>query len=449
MTYPALLASPEDYGLLTDLYQLTMASCYVGEGLADRRASFELFARRLPSGYGYLIAMGLAQAIDYLANLRFLPRHLDALQQTGLFDRAPAEFWQRLETGAFTGDLWAVPEGTAVFADEPLLRVEAPLWQAQLAETYLLNTLNYQTLVATRAARLRDAAGPEATLLEFGTRRAFSPQGSLWAARAALAAGLDGTSNVLAALELGRPPAGTMAHALVMVFAALEGYEDDAFEAFQRYFPGSALLIDTYDTVAAAARLASQDPPVTAVRLDSGDLGALSQAVRSHLPQAKIFASGDLDEYEIARLRRSGAAIDGYGLGTKLVTGDPVNGVYKLVDIDGVPVMKESSQKATLPGRKQIFRRYSGGQAVGDRLGLVDEAADPDEQPLLELMVKQGQLLQGLESLDAIASRTTASVASLPPSVRQLEHSAPYSVTRSALLDDLTVRTRRHPSPSP
>ncbi|MBE9108836.1 nicotinate phosphoribosyltransferase [Nodosilinea sp. LEGE 07298] len=447
MTYPALLAAPEDYGLLTDLYQLTMASCYAGEGTADRRASFELFTRRLPSGYGYLIAMGLAQAIDYLANLRFSARHLEALRQMELFDHAPAEFWQRLEDGVFTGDVWAVPEGTAVFANEPLLRVEAPLWQAQIAETYLLNTLNYQTLVATRAARLRDVAGPATKLLEFGTRRAFSPQGSLWAARAALAAGLDETSNVLAAIELGRKPAGTMAHALVMVFAALEGHEDDAFAAFQRYFPGAALLIDTYDTVAAAERLAGQVPPVAAVRLDSGDLVELSKAVRSHLPEAKIFASGDLDEYEIDRLQRAGATIDGYGLGTKLVTGDPVNGVYKLVDIDGIAVMKESSHKATLPGRKQVFRRYDGGQAVGDRLGLVDETAAPDEQPLLQLVVKQGQPLQGLESLDAIAARTAASVASLPLSVRQLKHPATYAVALSDALDDLAARTRRRPSP--
>ncbi|WP_017302450.1 nicotinate phosphoribosyltransferase [Nodosilinea nodulosa] len=446
MTYPALLANPKDYGLLTDLYQLTMTSCYMGEGLADRRASFELFTRRLPSGYGYLIAMGLAQAIDYLANLRFSERHLDALRQTGLFDHAPDEFWQRLGDGAFTGDLWAVPEGTAVFANQPLLRVEAPLWQAQIAETYLLNTLNYQTLVATRAARLRDVAGPAATLLEFGTRRAFSPQGALWAARAALAAGLDGTSNVLAAVELGRKPAGTMAHALVMVFAALEGSEDDAFEAFQRYFPGAALLIDTYDTVAAAARLADQGRPVAAVRLDSGDLVELSKAVRSRLPDTKIFASGDLDEYEIARLQRAGAEIDGYGLGTKLVTGDPVNGVYKLVDIDGVAVMKESSSKATLPGRKQIFRRYEGGQAAGDRLGLVDDTAAPDEQPLLQLVVKQGQVVQDVESLDAIAARTAAAVASLPMAVRQLENPAPYGVEISEALAALTARTRRHPA---
>ena len=173
MTDPALLATPDDYGLLTDLYQFTMASCYVGEGIADRWASFELFTRRQPQGYGYLVAMGLAQAIEYLTQLRFSAAHLAALRQTGLFDQAPDGFWQRLESGGFTGQLWAVPEGTAVFANEPLLRVEAPLWQAQLVETYLLNTLNYQTLIATRAARLRDLVGPGITLLEFGARRAL------------------------------------------------------------------------------------------------------------------------------------------------------------------------------------------------------------------------------------------------------------------------------------
>lgn len=453
MPYPTLLATPDNYGLLTDLYQLTMVSCYAGEGLADRRASFELFTRRLPPGYSYLIAMGLTQAIDYLNNLRFSEHQLEALRQTGLFNRAPDEFWQRLGEGGFTGDVWAVPEGTAVFANEPLLRVEAPLWQAQIAETYLLNTLNYQTLVATRAARLRDVAGPEAKLLEFGTRRAFSPQGALWAARAALAAGFDETSNVLAALALGRKPAGTMAHALVMVFTALEGIEDEAFAAFQRYFPGAALLIDTYDTVAAAERLAAQiqrgETQLATVRLDSGDLVELSKAVRSHLPNAKILASGDLDEYEIARLQRAGAVLDGYGLGTKLVTGEPVNGVYKLVDIDGTPVMKEASGKTTLPGRKQIFRRYEGGQATGDRLGLLEDTAAPDEQPLLQLVVKQGQVVQELESLDAIAARTAASVASLPANLRQLEQPADYGVALSDALVDLAARTRQHPPSQP
>ncbi|NJL20694.1 MAG: nicotinate phosphoribosyltransferase, partial [Leptolyngbyaceae cyanobacterium SM1_3_5] len=336
--------SPPDYSLLTDLYQLTMAACYVGEKLDQRRASFELFVRRLPDRFGYLVAMGLAQALDYLEQFRFSESQIQQLQATGIFDHAPAAFWQVLQAGRFTGDVWAVPEGTPIFANEPLLRIEAPLWQAQIVETYLLNTLNYQTLVATRSARLRDTAGDRATLLEFGTRRAFSPQASLWAARASLAAGLDATSNVLAALQLGQKPSGTMAHALVMALGAIEGSEDQAFTAFHRYFPGAPLLIDTYDSIEAARRLRdriqSGEMQLTGVRLDSGDLVSQSQQVRELLPDVTIFASGDLDEYEIDRLQTAGASIDGYGLGTRLVTGTPVNGVYKLVEIDGIPTFK-------------------------------------------------------------------------------------------------------------
>lgn len=179
MAQPALNVSPADYGLLTDLYQLTMAACYVGEGLDHRQASFELFTRRLPDDYDYLVAMGLAQAVDYLQNLRFSADQVATLQNTGLFPQVPDRYWQLLQSEGFTGDVWAVPEGTVIFANEPLLRVEAPLWQAQIAETYLLNALNYQTLVATRAARLRDVAGPGIKLLEFGSRRALPPGGGV------------------------------------------------------------------------------------------------------------------------------------------------------------------------------------------------------------------------------------------------------------------------------
>src|SRR6476646_2476208 len=178
---PELNLGSEDYSLLTDLYQLTMAACYTGEGLEQKTASFELFMRRLPEGFGYVIAMGLAQALEYLEKFRFTPAQIDALQSTGIFANAPQKFWSLLAEARFTGDVWAVPEGTAIFANQPLLRIEAPLWQAQIVETYLLNTINYQSLVATRAARIRDVAGQQAMLLEFGTRRAFSPQASLWA----------------------------------------------------------------------------------------------------------------------------------------------------------------------------------------------------------------------------------------------------------------------------
>jgi len=436
----------QDYSLLTDLYELTMAACYIGEGVEQKQASFELFARRLPEGFGYLIAMGLAQALEYLEKFRFSPSQIQALQATGIFDHASDRFWSLLAEGHFSGDVWAVPEGTAVFANQPLLRVEAPLWQAQLVETYLLNTLNYQSLIATRAARLRDVAGEQATLLEFGTRRAFSPQGSLWAARAALAGGLDSTSNVLAALQLNQKPSGTMAHALVMALSAMAGSEEQAFTAFHRYFPGATLLIDTYDTIAAAQGLAqkvnSGEMQLTGVRLDSGDLVSLSQEVRSLLPGVPIFASGDLDEWEIARLKAAGSQIDGYGLGTRLVTGAPVNGVYKLVEIDGIPVMKESRDKATYPGRKQIFRSLAGGLLKVDRLGLATETP-LGEEPLLQLVMKSGKQLQPPESLVTIRQRTAASVASLPQQTRQLDHPVSVKVEISAALQELTQETKK------
>lgn len=370
----------DDLALMTDLYQLTMMACYVGEGLAEQSASFELFVRRFPPDFGYLIAMGLQDALAYLENLHFSPSQIEQLQATGLFEQAPAGFWRQLANFRFSGSVWAVAEGSAVFAQEPLLRVEAPLWQAQLVETYLLNTLNYQTLIATRAARLRHVAGPAARLLEFGTRRAFSPQAALWAARAALAAGFDATSNVLAALQLGEKPSGTMAHALVMAFKATAGSEDEAFTAFQRYFPRAPLLIDTFDTMAAAERLAQQvqagSRQVHGVRLDSGDLVALAQAVRRLLPNIQIWASGDLDETAVAALMAQGASLDGFGIGTKLVTGTPVNGVYKLVDIAGQPTLKCSQDKATYPGRKQVFR-----SAQGDRLALATESPVGQKSP--------------------------------------------------------------------
>lgn len=438
-----LTISVDDYSLVTDLYQLTMAACYTGEGLSERRASFELFVRRLPEGFGYLIAMGLAQVLDYLEKLRFSDSQIEALQDTGIFDHAPARFWSLLKSGRFIGDIWAVAEGTAFFANEPILRVEAPLWQAQLVETYILNTINYQTLIATKAARMRDVAGSQATLLEFGTRRAFTPQGAIWAARAALAGGFDATSNVLAALKLGRKPSGTMAHALVMAIGGLSGSEDEAFAAFQRYFPHSPLLIDTYDTVAAAQRLAEKvkagEMQVMGVRLDSGDIAALSQKVRLLLPNTRIFASGDIDEWEIVRLKEAGAVIDGYGIGTKLVTGSPVNGVYKLVEIDNIPTMKQSSSKQTYPGRKQVFRRWCEENIMaGDRLGMMWENSTNEEKPLLELVMKEGKRMRAGENLNVICDRTTNSVNSLPPETRQLENPIPISVQISDSLENLT-----------
>jgi nicotinate phosphoribosyltransferase len=437
----SLTIAPEEYSLLTDLYQLTMAACYAGEGLDLRNAHFEVSVRHLPPRFGYLIAMGIAQVVDYLQNFRFTCEQIAALQATGIFESVSDRFWSLLEDARFTGNLWAVPEGTAVFANEPLLRVEAPLWQAQLIETYILNTLNYQTLIATKSARMRDVAGPHAILMEFGTRRAFSPQAAIWAARAALAAGFDSTSNVLAAFKLGRKPTGTMAHSLVMALGAIEGSEARAFSAFHHYFPGAPLLIDTYDTIAAArglaARLEAGEIQLQGVRIDSGDLAVLSREVRALLPETPIFASGDLDEWEMARLQAEGACIDGYGIGSRLVAGNALGGVYKLVEIDGIPVMKASSGKVTYPGRKQIFRCVENGQIQGERLGLADEQLESGEQPLLQLVVEAGKPVHPPETLEAIAKRTALSVASLPPKTRHLDRPIPHPVVISEALQTL------------
>lgn len=444
----SLNLSPEEYSLLTDLYQLTMIACYVGEGVENRPASFELFTRHLPQPFTYVIAMGLAQVLEYLEKLHFTPHQIEQLQATGIFTHAPDRFWQLLEKGCFTGDVWASPEGTALFANEPFLRIEAPLWQAQLVETYLLNTINYQTLIATRAARLREITGSEVKLWELGTRRAFSPQASLWAARAALAGGFDGTSNVLAALKLGCNPMGTMAHALVMALSAIEGSESAAFTAFHHYFPGAPLLIDTYDSIAAAEQLSDLlkrgELTLTGVRLDSGDLVSLSQEIRELLPGIPILASGDLDESEIWRLQQNQACIDAYGLGTKLVTGNPVNGVYKLVEIDQIPVMKESPNKKTYPGKKQIFRLLENGHFKADILGLNDEFPPPSTVGLMKLVMEGGQRVHPPETLETIALRTAQSVASLPLEIRHFPEGITFNVTLSPSLEELTKTTLKN-----
>lgn len=436
MTGFTLAAS--DYSLLTDLYQLTMVATYAGEDLAWTPASFELSVRRLPRGCTYLVAMGLAQVLEYLQQVQFTRQQIDYLKSLAVFERAPAAFWELLSQSQFRGDVWAVPEGTVVFAQEPLLRIEAPLWQAQWLETCLLNIVNYQTLVASRASRLRQLVGEKIDLLEFGTRRAFSPQASLWAARSALAAGFTATSNVLAAQQLGVVPTGTMAHSLVMAIATLVGTEQDAFTVFLRYYPEGALLVDTYDTLSAVAKLADRQAAgeiiVKAVRIDSGDLLSLSQKIRELLPQTTIIASGDLDEGEIRRLRAAGACIDAYGIGTKLVTGDPVNGVYKLVEINGQGVMKVSSGKMTLPGRKQIYRRPSG-----DCLALASEE-NVWGKPLLEPVMKEGRPLYPAESLETIRDRHRASLAELPETLLDVTQPVVYSPALEALIQQLRHR---------
>ena len=391
------------FSLTTDLYELTMAAAYFDNGL-HHRGIFELFVRSLPKGRAYLIAAGLEQVLLHLRDLRFTGEQIDYLRDHTAFKHVSAEFFNYLAEFHFTGDVWAVPEGTAIFANEPLLRVDAPIIEAQIIETYLLATINFQTSIASKAARI-NTAGQGRSIIEFGTRRAHGTEAGLYAARAAFIGGCGGTSNVEAGYLFGIPTFGTLAHSFVMAFDS----EDDAFRAFLRIFPDTAtILADTYDTIAAVTRLARDfGPGIAAVRLDSGDLLQLSKEVRQILDDAgmaetRIFASGDLDEYRIEELLARGARIDAFGVGTHLSTSydaPALGGVYKLVaqTEDGKTTMrmKLSPEKATFPGPTQIWRLINErGDYVEDLVALAGEAAPAGGigsfKPLLELAMKSG-----------------------------------------------------------
>ncbi len=347
--------------LLTDLYQLTMVTVYHALGM-ERMAVFEFFVRRLPARRGFLVAAGLEQALDYLEALEFTGPELHWLESTGRFT---ADALQRLARLRFTGDVDAMPEGSIFFAGEPILRVVAPLPEAQLVESRLINLLNLQSLIASKAARCRLAAGAR-RLADFGLRRAHGAEAGLLAARACYLAGFDSTATVEAGRLFGIPLSGTMAHSFI------QAHDDEvaAFRDFARIHPnGVTLLLDTYDTVRAAhavVALRREGVPVGAVRLDSGDLAALSREVRQILDaggcrEVQIVASGNLDELEIARLLAAGAPIDVFGVGTKLdVSADApyLDCVYKIQEYDGRPRRKRSAGKATWPGRKQVYREY-------------------------------------------------------------------------------------------
>ena len=351
-------------GLLTDFYQLSMLRAYLVEGL-EQEAVFELFVRRLPPGRRFLVAAGLEQALEFLAGLRFEPAEIDWLVREGGWPAAQA---RRLHDFRFEGDVDAMPEGTVFFADEPLLRVTAPLPQAQLVESRLLNIVHCQTVVASKATRMRTAAGAR-RLVDFGMRRAHGAEAAMFAARASWIAGFDATATAEAARRHGIPVAGTMAHSFVQAHAT----EEAAFAAFARAHPHAATyLVDTYDTEAALARLLPIAPALAragvtigGVRLDSGDLAAHARAVRGildagGLSAATIFASGDLDEHRIDALVRGGAPIDGFGVGTALATSSDapsLDMVYKLQAFAGVPRRKRSEGKATWPGARQVSRR--------------------------------------------------------------------------------------------
>lgn len=425
-------------GTATDLYQLTMAAGYHAHRRAET-ASFELFARRLPPRRSYLVIAGLAQAVEYLRNLRFSDEEIAYLQSLPVFKHVAADFFAYLRDFRFSGDVWAMPEGTVAFAGEPLLRVTAPLIEAQILETWLLSTINFQTLIASKAARMVDAAQGRA-IIEFGARRAHGMEAALYAARAAFIGGCIGTSNVEAGMRFGLPVYGTAAHSWIMSFER----EYDAFRAFHEIFPEhTTLLLDTYDTVAAAKLATEIGPSLRGVRLDSGDLGALSKQVRVILDQAgmqqtKIMASGDLDEFKITELLAKGAPIDLFGVGTELSTSrdEPaLGGVYKMVELDGQPKMKLSQDKATYPYCKQVWRSYAeDGTFLGDTIGLAAES-ELHGEPLLQLVMRNGELLAPLPALTDTQNYARQQIQNLPKVYKAIAAPQTYPVRYSEKLE--------------
>lgn len=436
--------------LLTDLYQLTMLQSYVAGDMRGR-ALFEFFVRTLPPNRGFLVACGLDSALDYLARLHFSATEIAYLRDTRRFSPALLDY---LADWRFTGDVHALPEGTPFFANEPLIRVEAPIGEAQLVETRLINILHYQTLVASKAARCVIAADGRASLIDFGLRRAHGADAGLAAARASFIAGFIGTSTVLAEPLYEIPIFGTMAHSYVQAHPN----ELDAFVDFCRANPtNTTLLIDTYDTLHgarlaanAARRLAKDGIRVQRVRLDSGDLLTLAQGVRRILdeegcPDIQIFASGDLDEFRVRDLLDAGAPITGFGIGTRLDTSADapyLECAYKLTEYAGQGRMKKSAAKATYPGPKQVFRTYRDGRMSGDTLGLMGESQAGT--PLMEQVMAGGRRLGPPKSLGDIARYTKRQLDSLPPELRSLAARAEtYPVAISPALAELRAATER------
>jgi nicotinate phosphoribosyltransferase len=437
------------FGLTTDLYELTMAAGYFENGLQNTRAIFELFVRRLPQRRSFMIAAGLEQAVDYLSTLRITSDQIEYVRKHPTFKRVSPQFFDYLAEFRFTGDAWAMPEGTVAFAMEPMLRVTAPIIEAQVVETFLLSTINFQTMIASKAARVVTAAQGRG-VIEFGTRRAHATEAGLLAARAAYIGGCIGTSNVEAGHLFGIPTFGTLAHSFVMSFEQ----EDDAFRAFLKVFPDNAtVLVDTYDTIAAVKRLARDfGPAIAAVRLDSGDLCELSIEVRRILDEAgmtgtKIFASSDLNEHRIAELISRGARIDSFGVGTELATSfdaPALSGVYKLAGLEehGRVSMriKLSRDKATYPGPKQVWRQTDeNGMYRQDLIKLEDEP-NPLQgawHPLLEQVMKRGESV-GLSvpatredrfaRLTEARERAQSQMSHLPDDLLRIDSDAKYPV---------------------
>ena len=429
--------------LLTDLYQLTMVQAYVEQGMMDS-AVFEFFVRRLPAQRSFLMAAGLEQVLDFLEQLRVRPAELKWLEQTGRFSRSCLDYLENLR---FSGDVHAMQEGTVFFPNEPILRVTAPLPQAQLVETRIMNLLNFQTLIASKAARSVLIAGRK-PLIDFGLRRAHGAEAGLLAARASYLAGFVGTSTVLAGMEYDIPIYGTMAHSFVQAHKD----ETTAFKHFALAQPENAvLLIDTYDTEAAAHKVVALAPSlrqqgitVKGVRLDSGDLADHARKVRrildeGGLPQAQILASGNLDEYRLERLIVGEAPIDSFAVGTAMTTSadaPSLDCAYKLQEYAGRPCRKRSEGKATWPGRKQVYRHYAqDGRFDYDAVTTVQDSDSGD--PLMYHVMTGGRRLVPAPKLTELREWAASQLALLPDSLRSLEADHPYDVRISQPLQDL------------
>ncbi len=430
---------------MTDLYQLTMNAAYV-EREKDGEATFELFIRKLPKDWGYFIANGVEDAINYATNIHFTKEHIDYLRKQGLFSQRFLDF---LKGFKFEGDIWTVREGTPVFPNTPILRVTGNRTQSQFLETLLLNTINFQTMITSKSSRIVNAANGR-TSVEFGLRRAQEMDAAMKGARASYIAGFAATSNVLAGMEYGIPISGTHAHSFVMSFPT----ELEAFRAYAKTFPNNpTFLIDTYDVeqgarnaVVVGKELELNGGRLGAVRLDSGDLCQDSQKVRRILDEAglthvKVVASNDLNEYRIAELLANGAKIDAFGVGTENITAKPVAaipGVYKLVE-DGEGVkMKFSSEKKSYPGKKQVFRvSNEDGTYAYDTLGLEGENI-LGSQPLLELVVKNGKRVSVRRSLEETRKYCLELVEKLPRHLKEVVVTTPYELRISSKLDKLT-----------
>ncbi len=435
--------------LLTDLYQLTMMQTYYEQAMTET-AVFELFFRRLPPGArNFFLMAGLAQALDYLEQLRFTPEELQWLSTQAGFK---PEFIDRLAQLRFTGDVWGLPEGTVFFADEPVLRVHAPLPLAQLVETRLMNLVHFQTMIATKAARAVLAA-PGKVLIDFGLRRAHGAEAGVLAARATWLAGMSGTATVLAGALYGVPVMGTMAHSFIQAHAS----EEQAFEAFARSHPdNTTILVDTYDTeagarkiVALAPRLARDGIRIRAVRIDSGDLAAHAFRVRQIFDEAglkdiKILVSGGMDEFKLQELLRDkGAPIDGFGLGSGMDTSYDVptlDCAYKLQEYAGKARRKRSEGKATWPGRRQVFRTLdTAGRMQGDVVTLEGDPQSGDA--LLQPVMREGRRLEGQATLSQAREQAAVNLGQLPVALRALESAPLYPVRVSdrlrALADEV------------